>query len=70
MNYRFAKLAPIIGVSEESLKDAARLRGYRIVGPLLCLSDNRRFPVDIIAEARLVEKMRVAAQRRRPGQAA
>jgi len=69
MNYRFAKLAPIIGVSEASLKDAARICGYRIVGPLLCLSVKRRFPVDIIIEARLVEKMRVAAQRR-PGQAA
>lgn len=62
MNYQISNLVPIIGADEDTLRDAARIMGYRIVGSLLCFSG--KIPVPFIQEAHDLQRMKDAARRR------
>ncbi len=63
MNYDLKKLSAIIGADEDVLADAARIIGYRRVGPLLCFS--RQISTAFILEAQHLQRMKTAAQARR-----
>ncbi len=63
MNFRISTLAAIARVDEQSIVDAARLFGYRRVGPFLCVS--RPLPPDFFAEVLSLQKMKDAADARR-----
>ena len=70
MNFNIGKLSKVLAVDVETVKDAARLANYRIVGSWLCLSA-RQISLDFITEARHIQRMKDAATRRqRPAQAA
>ena len=62
MNYSLKRLSAEIGVDEDVIADAARIMGYRRVGPLLCLSTkmSRAF----VLEAQDLQAMKNAAVER------
>ena len=62
MNFRIAVLAELSRVDEQTIVDAARLFGYRRVGPFLCVS--RPLPPAFFAEALHLQRMRDAANAR------
>ena len=63
MNFRIAVMAELARVDEQSIVDAARLFGYRRVGPFLCVS--RPLPPPFFAEVLHLQKMKDAADARR-----
>ena len=63
MNFRISKLTTIIPADEDVIRDAARIMGYRLVGPLLCLSGV--IPPDFIREVQLLQKAKNAQAARR-----
>ena len=63
MNFRIATVAAIARVDEQTIVDAARLFGYRRVGPFLCVS--RPLPPPFFAEVLHLQKMKDAADARR-----
>ena len=64
MNFRISKLSRIIPADEDVIRDAARIFGYRLVGPLLCLSGV--ITPEFIREVQLLQQAKDAmAERRR-----
>lgn len=62
MNYSIKLISAEIGVDEDVVADAARIMGYRRVGPLLCLS--RKISRAFVLEAHDLQAMKNAAVER------
>lgn len=62
MNYSIKRISAEIGVDEDIVADAARIMGYRRVGPLLCLS--RKISRAFVLEAHDLQAMKNAAVER------
>jgi hypothetical protein len=63
MNFRIAGIAELARVDEQSIVDAAKLFGFRRVGPWLCLSG--KITPAFFEEVLRLQKMKDAADARR-----